>query len=95
MKTYIRRDAKFYAIQFTGDNREKILDALKIGKEYSKLWKDVDSGQCRLFIDSPVVTLPLVQQGDWIVITRGLNDTFTAFSIYDELEFKLKFEELK
>lgn len=50
METYARKPDIFHCIQYTGDNREKIIDALKIPKEDCQCWVNEDTKENYLVI---------------------------------------------
>lgn len=95
MKKYIRTSSKYEAIQFTGDNREKIMDALKLSKDDCKLWVNADSKDCYLSIHAMSIDLGLINRGEWILCTRTQDGYIGGYQVIPEVTFKDQFEELK
>lgn len=91
MNTYIQKKSKYNAIQFTGDNREKIIDALQTKKEFVQMWRNEDTKACYLTIHDPNFDLGQVQEKQWILVTIGKS----AYIIMDDKDFQENYQEIK
>lgn len=95
MKKYILRNAKYFAIQFTGDNRDKIIDALQIKKECCEIWRNEDTKLAYLLIKSPVCDLGRVDEREWLVVGCDKDNKFASYAVIPDVDFNEDFEELK
>lgn len=76
MQTYARKTDIFHAIQYTGDNREKIIDALGIPKEDCECWTNQDTKENYLIIKS---VPELIYTKWWLLIaSSGKCDAVSA-----------------
>jgi hypothetical protein len=92
MKTYLEKRAKAKAIQFTGDNREKIMDALNLSKEQCEAWFNEDTKECYLYLETPDITLGRLVAKQWVVVTK-YNEK-DQYQIMSDHIFKATYEEL-
>lgn len=91
MSFYIQKHSKFNGIQFTGDNRDKVIDALGIKKDYCQFWKNVDTGDCYLKISAPGCDLGKINTNDWILI--GIEHT--EYFVCTPEQFKAEYEAIR
>ncbi len=89
---YIPTGAKYSAIQFTGDNREKIARFLGLAKENVVVWRNDDdpATQCHLQIFSKLLNLGKVPYQWWIVMDRSR----TQYLVISDTEFGDKYEKI-
>lgn len=90
MNTYIQKKAKYYGIQYTGDNREKIIDALRIDKQYCQQWHNEDTGEVHLLIDAPGYNLGKIAVKEWILIAVDRSN----YAVVAPRIFVLEYEEI-
>jgi len=91
MTTYIQRKSKFSGIQFTGDNRDKVIDALGIKKDYCQAWKNLDTDECYLIIRAPGCDLGKINISNWILI--GLEHI--EYFVCSAEQFKIEYEAIR
>lgn len=68
METYARKADIFRCIQYTGDNRDKIIDALGIPKEACQCWTNADTKANYLVIKG---VAPPVLPNWWVMVGGG------------------------
>lgn len=68
MQKYVSKSAVCCAIQYTGDNREKIIEALHIKKEHCQSWMNEDTKESYLIICAPGCNLGKVSPKEWILV---------------------------
>lgn len=90
MTTLIRRNSKFSALQFDGDNRDKVLRFLGVDKQFCQLWRNEDSKVCHLSISAPGLELGQVNVKEWILIGDGKS----SYAVITEEVLKREYEEL-
>lgn len=91
MKAYILKKSKYLAIQYKGDNREKVIDALGIPrKELCQAWVNEDTKERYLDISDPECMLGHITQGQWIVTNKDKSH----YLVVDPADFKENYEEL-
>jgi hypothetical protein len=89
--SYIPRNARHEAIQFDGENMEKVCRWLRLTKDHVQLWINAESKDDRyLLIGAPTLNLGKIPCKYWIVRGNVDND----YSTMSEHDFKEKYEEI-
>jgi hypothetical protein len=89
----IKRNGKYRAIQFTGDNREKICDALHIKLEYCQRWVNSDTKEMYLLVDAPGCHLGKMNVNEWLIM--GIGASNGSYAVLTPDTFESQFEELR
>lgn len=88
MDLYVLRRAKYYAVKFTGENKEEIIKFLNVGKDYVKLWKSMDTKESFIEINAPSCNLGRISYNYWILIGSIAGD----YKVMSESDFMEQFE---
>lgn len=79
------------AIQFTRDNRDKILDFLGVKKDLSEFWMNMDNKECYLLIMDPKVNIGKILEKDWILCGRAYVD----YKVVNDEMFRASWQAIK
>ncbi len=87
--SFIPIECRREAIQFTGDNREKICDFLGLKKEHVELWMNADTKEkWYLTVNSPNLSLSRIVFGSWILKGKS------AYEVFTDKDFRTIYEQI-
>lgn len=88
MKTYVPRDVKVTAIQYTGTNRRQIITDLGISDPaHCQRWYLEGTTDSYLLIENEALLIGRIDMNQWVVKHNG------TYSILSDEDFRLKYEE--
>ncbi len=93
MKTYIQKRGKYYAVSYTGNNRDEIIRELQIKRENCSRWVNQDTQESYLIIDAPGCNLGKVLPNQWIVV--GAEKENVGYFVYSKEKFEQEYQEIR